>query len=281
MEHIHLSRSLLVTPGDKIQWLFERHNFDADLNLVDLEDGVAELHRPLARQNWAELDPTVVQIPLCLRMNKVTSRDGFKDLQLVIDSALEPQILVLPKVESAMEVQFVGNVLAASGRRTKIWAILESSRGLLNAESIATSSPNLVALSFGAADFAAEVGSTMEWDALLHARSAVLLAARAAGVCAIDSPTFELSNEQLLQQDCLKSKNMGFSGKVAIHPKQIQIINDTYASAASSVNWARQIVERFSKEQNGILLVDGVMVGPPFLARAKNILSKQSALCER
>ncbi len=264
-----------------MSWLLESKQFGADLNLVDLEDGVSELHKPIARQKWSAIEPSDVEFPLSLRINKVTTMDGFKDLQLVIESRIKPQLLVLPKVESATEVEFVDSILAGASRHTKIWAILESSKGLLNAESIAKSSANLVALSFGSADFAAEVGSTMEWEAMLHARSAVLLAARAAGVCAIDSPTFDMTDDALLQEECLKSKNMGFSGKVAIHPKQVQVINDTYASAPASVNWALQIVEKFSNGGDGILVVDGVMVGPPFLSRAKSILARQRVQCEQ
>jgi citrate lyase beta subunit len=269
----YLSRSLLVTSALRMDRFLKGQSSDVDINLVDLEDAIPLTEKSRARREFTRLACDQVTGTLGLRINSVLSRDGLEDLLAVLDSPVEPDIVVIPKVEFAHEIELADSILETAGRTCRIWALLETPTGVANAMSIASCSRRLSALTFGMADYAAEIGASMGWESMLFARSQVVMAARSAGIIAVDAPTFDLTNLALLEAESRKSAEMGFSGKVVVHPRQIPVVNHVYGPTVENVKWARQVVHAFEDTSRGIHTVGDLMVGPPFLKKAQAILN--------
>ena len=266
-------RSLIVTSALDTERIYNAAQFGADISLIDLEDAVPEAKKNQARQNLKSLDPAKLSGRVGLRINNILLRHGLEDLCALFELAIIPDILVIPKVENVRDVQIVSSLLDQAGVKCGLWALIESAAGLLETAAITRSSPDLVAVSFGMADYAADIGAEMNWQSMASARAHIVNCARAAGISAIDAPTFNIRDEQLLSLDAKRSKEMGFTGKVAVHPRQVPIINAQYSASQDEVLWAKTVVESFGTNSRSIHLINGGMIGPPFLRRAREILA--------
>ena len=154
----------------------------------------------------------------------------------------------------------------------------ETARGVAAAEAIATASPNVAAIFFGAIDYAADIGCAVEWDAMLFARSRVVLAAAIANVSPIDSPFMDVPDLAVLAEECSRTQALGFVGKAAIHPTQVSTIQQAFTPAAVDVAWAKRIVEAYETNNGGVLLVDGKLIERPVIASAKRTLAVASTV---
>ncbi|MFI6129181.1 HpcH/HpaI aldolase/citrate lyase family protein [Micromonospora sp. NPDC051141] len=269
-----ICRCLLVTPATRMERFLGSAAGPADIHLLDLEDSVPAEAKHGARQAVGLLDPAEVPDGYSLRVNPVRSPEGVRDLHMVLDARTAPDMIVLPKVESPHDVELVDEVLAGAGIDTVLWAILETAAGLENAMAVARSRPRLVALTFGAADFCADTGTAMEWEPLLMARSRVALAARSAGIEAVDGPTFDLDDAAALESDARRAAGLGYTGKVAVHPGQVDAINEVFTPSAADVHRADRIVGEFRRTGASIITMDGRMLGPPFLRQAESTLAR-------
>jgi citrate lyase beta subunit len=267
-------RSLTVAPGPDLKRLFKAQTSAADIVLYDLEDGVHPGLKEQARQAYRTLRPEQLRRPLGLRINSPRTDDGLLDLRMLETAATQPLVIVLPKVETASDVELADYLLTRARSQARLWAILESGVAVVNAHEIAQASQRLAALSFGSADFCAELGIAMKWEPLLHARSQIVLAARTAGLGALDSPTFALDDPDLLESDARAAAQLGFTGKIAIHPNQIEAINAAFTPTPEQVAWATSVVGALEGHDGSIARVQGQMVGPPFLRAAQRILTQ-------
>lgn len=265
-------RSLIVASGANLQRLYKVQTSDADIVLYDLEDSIRPANKEAARQAFHKVRLKQLHRPLGLRINCPRLEDGMRDLKMLESAPTQPLVLVLPKVESASDIQMVDDHLTRRGSQARLWAILESGLGVLRAQEIAQASERLAALSFGAADFCADLGIAMKWEPLLHARSQVVLAARTAGLGVLDSPTFTLDDPSMLASEATAAADLGFTGKIAIHPSQIKVINDAFSPTPEQVEWATSVVQAL--RHDSIISVRGQMVGPPFLRTARRILKQ-------
>lgn len=275
MKPTYLSRSLMVTSALKIDRFVKGQDSGADINLVDLEDAVPAADKQLAREMFSRLRAEQVRGTLGVRINGVHTREGLADLLALLDSEVQPDLVVVPKVESPVQVQLVDEILTKANRSCHLWALIETPRGIADAMAIGAASRRLTALTFGLADFAAEMGASLAWDGMLSARVQVVMAARAAGIVAVDAPTFDLSDSTLLAVEARKAADLGYSGKIVVHPKQISVVNNIFSPTPDAVEWARDVVRSFEQDDGGIRVVDGSMVGPPFLRKALAILELQ------
>ncbi|MEV6238203.1 CoA ester lyase [Lentzea sp. NPDC051838] len=275
MKATYLSRTLMVTSALKIDRFEKGQHSGADINLIDLEDAVPAADKQLAREELAKLRPEQVHGTLGVRINSVHTRDGLADLLTILDSEVEPDLVVVPKVESPQHIRLVDEILTKADRSCHLWALIETPRGVADAMAIGAASPRLTALTFGLADFAAEMGATLAWDGMLSARVQVVMAARASGLVAVDAPTFDLSDNKMLELEARKAADIGYSGKIVVHPQQIAVVNDVFSPSPDAVEWARDVVRSFEQTDGGIRVVDGSMVGPPFLRKALAILELQ------
>jgi len=131
---------------------------------------------------------------------------------------------------------------------------------------------------FGAVDLSADLGCVIEWDALLYARSRVVAAAALAGVDAMDTPFLDVSAPEQLGDEARAVRRLGFTGKAAIHPTQVPIIQQAFSPDEKTVAWARRVVEAYEINAGGVLLVDGKLVERPVIASAQRILAAAAAV---
>jgi len=267
---------MLFVPGDSKSKLQKARQISADALILDWEDAVLPQNKILARKLSLEfLSGQVSSSPnLLIRINPVTSPYFATDC-LALEAAL-PSAILLSKCQSASEVHQLNEFLARrdSDNRVRIYPQVESPIAILNAFEIAISCPRVAGLAFGAEDFSADMGITRTEGEieLLYARSALVTASRAAGRDAIDSPCLEWKNLETLRVATRAAHNMGFSGKQAIHPAQVPVLNEIFSPSAVDVERARRILAAFSAGSSGVLTVDGSMVDEAVVRRARQIL---------
>lgn len=267
------TRSVLITPGTRLDRYFGTKNLAADAVMFDFEDSVPLDNKDEARRNWCSLTKTSVRRGSCVRMNSLSSPDGIRDLNCIFSAEVKPDLIFVPKTESAAAISLLGSILENARVDTQIAALVETPMGILNAPSIASSSPRLTALAFGTADFSMALGTGMDWETMLPARSALIMAAKAAGIEVIDSPSFDFQNDLALKEDCRRAKEIGFTAKFAIHPCQLNQINEHFRPDDAAVEWAVRVLNASTSANTNITTMDGMMIGPPFVKRARVILA--------
>jgi citrate lyase subunit beta/citryl-CoA lyase len=273
-------RSVLFTPGDSESKVRGAVDSGADVVVFDLEDGVAPANRAEAREIVRDgLD--AIDEPGCERWVRVTPTDvaAEADLRVALDGDSNPDAVVLPKVGSPAEVVALRELLPDDS--LPIVALVETAAGVLNARGIAASE-GVDALLFGAEDLAADIGATRtdEGTEVLHAREHVVLAASAAGIDAIDAIDPDFEDEDGLAADAAFAAQLGYDGKMAIHPAQVPIINDAWTPDPERVAWAERVLDaRDEAEARGeaVFRVDGKMIDQPLITQAEQILARAEA----
>lgn len=269
-------RSVLCTPAVAPERYVKCHRSGADICLVDLEDSVpAELKaeaRVTAERFFSA--PTAAQARCAVRINSVAEPDGLRDLLALRHYPTKSLIVQIPKVESPRDVEIVERVLGATFPTLELLAIVETPRGLENAAAIAGSSKQLRALIFGAADYASALGIRLHWETLAYARARLVNDARTADIDVIDSPTFNISDLACLRREASMAQHLGFSGKIALHPRQVPVINEVFSPDAEQLAAARRVVAAGQQSNYGIATVDGMMVGRPFFEASQRLLDE-------
>ncbi|WP_083661830.1 HpcH/HpaI aldolase/citrate lyase family protein [Actinophytocola xanthii] len=268
-------RSMLCTPATATERYARCHRSGADICLVDLEDSVPLPHKEDARRRAEDflLLAAAGEAPVrcAVRINAVSEPDGLRDLLALRDYRTPPEVVLVPKVESPRDVEIVHRVL---GPRPELFAVVETPLGVERVEAIAAGSPGLRAVIFGSADYALAMGIDLAWEPLSYARARVVNAALAAGVHAIDSPTFELADQGLLRHESVLAVSLGFSGKIALHPDQVPVINEVFSPDAARLELAHRVVAAGRRSGLGITTVDGAMVGRPFFEASRRLLEE-------
>ena len=273
-------RSLLFVPAARPDRYPKALATGADAICIDLEDGVAVGAKETARDNalalFATRQPTRAEV--ILRINDPKTDLGQADLDAVRRARVRPDALMLPKCDGADEVLAVASSLSDWLPDLALIVMIETARGLAAAEGIATATPNIAAVFFGAIDYSADVGCAVEWDAVLYARSRVVLAAAIAGASAIDSPFMDVPALDGLADESRRARALGFVGKAAIHPTQVAVIQAEYSPRVGEIAWARTIVDAYEENAGGVLLVDGKLIERPVIASARRILAMASTV---
>ncbi|QLH77913.1 CoA ester lyase [Halosimplex rubrum] len=291
-------RSVLFAPGDRPELLRKAPTTGADTAVFDLEDAVAPERKTEAgaavREALADLD---ADCEVCVRV-RPPGRGAAADLDAVLDSggrsppssAAKPHDgdartgldgLVLPKAESADDVTDLADLAAERDADLPVLALVETAAGVLHAEAIAAAEPT-AALIFGAEDLAADIGATRteEGTEVLHAREHVVLAAAAAGVDAVDTLYTDFEDEAGLRADTEFALELGYDGKLAIHPSQVGPINETFTPDPDRVEWAERVLaarDEGGAEGRGVFAVDGEMVDAPLVAQAERVMERARA----
>ncbi|MEW5420892.1 CoA ester lyase [Amorphus sp. 3PC139-8] len=260
----------LFVPGTRPDRFAKARAAGADLVIVDLEDAVAESEKDAARDAVAAaLSESGDGAPVFVRINGADTEWHPRDLSAV--SGLPIDGLVLPKAEDGAGLD---RVRTALGDEMKLIALVESATGIANVREVARHCDRIA---FGSIDFAADVGCAHERDALLFARSEVVLAARLSGQPApVDGVTTAVSDAALIEADAAYGAMLGFAGKLLIHPAQLAPAKRGYAPAPDRVDWAKRIIA--ASVDGAARSVDGQMVDAPVLAQARDILGRLEAL---
>jgi citrate lyase subunit beta / citryl-CoA lyase len=282
MERIR--RSMLFVPGGNERLLGKGLGLEVDSLILDLEDSVAVSKKEEARKavTAALQDLDFGRKEKVVRVNALSTDWGRSDLAEVLKG--KPDSLLFPKVERPEDILVYDQVVAEEERikglpvgQVGFLALIESPRGIINIDLIAGSSPRLRGFVFGAADFTRETHGviTTERLELTYPLMRILLAARAAGIDAIDSPYFDFKDPLGLEKHALQAKAMGFDGKALIHPSQVEIINRIFTPREEEVDQARRVIEAFresQKEGRGATQLDGKLIENVHVAMAERIL---------
>ncbi|MEX3928715.1 CoA ester lyase [Paraburkholderia sp. BR10936] len=260
-------RSFLFVPGSKPERFAKALAAGADAVIVDLEDAVADADKASARKHVADAARTFVAAPVrvLLRINGAGTQWFEDDLSLAVLDGIDG--IVLPKAENSAALSAV-----ATATQKPIWPIIESAEGVWNALEVARM-PGIERLIFGSVDFELDLDCDGSWDALLHARSRIVLASRVAGIQSpVDGVTVAINDERQLAEDSSKARSLGFGGKLCIHPRQVEAVNVAFSPSADEIAKARRIVEAYERAEGGAVSVDGRMVDLPVLLKARRIV---------
>ena len=279
-------RSLLFVPGDSARKFEKARQTLADALILDLEDSVAEDRKDEARTIVRDmLGAGRGAQALYVRVNALDTCRALADLAAVLPG--RPDGIMLPKCESAADVVKVGLWLdgleAASGApagATKILPIVtETARALLRLDGYAEAGPRLFGLMWGAEDLAAALGATANADERgFHspyrlARDLCLIAAKAAGVAAVDTVYTRIDDLAGLAAEAAVARRDGFTAKAVIHPRHVEAVNAAFAPTAAEIAWAERIVAAFAADRDaGVVKIDGRMIDKPHLRAAEAIL---------
>ena len=282
--NIELCRSLLFTPAIQIDRFKKALLGEADVVCLDLEDGVAPDHKSIAREKaiFALFDgDQSFSTTRALRINPVKTQTGMRDILALCECGQAPSAILLPKVDAPEEVLWVSDILDEVGYSdTNLFVIIETTKGLERVVEIAGSSPRISTLLFGAADLSAELGSSQDWEALLYARGRVVHAASSVGLNIVDVPHLDIKDESKLKHYAYLAQRMGFTGKAAIHPLQISIINKIFSPSTETLEYARKVITAYEESTHGVTLLDGQVIEIPVvkaMRRALLIAEKISA----
>lgn len=269
-------RSFIFSPGLKPEMFPKALASGADIVCIELEDGIAPKDKDAARVSALGIFDTPQAddgIERIVRINCLRSAFGIADVQAVLASDTPPPALMLPKVMSPDEVVLLDDILTERGLDTRLHVIIETNAGLEAAQDIARASPRIDALFFGGVDMAAELRCKNSWESLLYARSRVVHAAASVGVDAIDVPYLDLQDPEGMEREARLARDLGFSGKGAIHPGQIQILNRVFTPDEAEVTHAKRLVQAFEEADTGLVVVDGKLIEKPVLREMHRILA--------
>ncbi|WP_339852899.1 CoA ester lyase [uncultured Nisaea sp.] len=269
-------RSFIFSPGLKPDMFPKALACGTDIVCVELEDGIAPKDKDEARRNAMGLfaqpqaDDGVERI---VRINCLREAFGLADVQAVLATDTPPPALMLPKVRTPDEVVWLDNLLTERGHDTRLHIIIETNAGLEAVHDIARSSPRIDALFFGGVDMAAELRCRNAWEPLLYARSRVVHAAASAGLDVIDVPYLDLQDPDGMRREAELARDLGFSGKGSIHPKQIPALNEVFTPSAETIAHARRVVRTFEEADTGLVVIDGKLIEKPVLRDMHRILA--------
>ena len=276
-------RSVLFMPGSNARALEKARTLPADALVLDLEDAVAPEMKGQARaQVLAAVRAGGYGLrELVIRVNALGTPWGRDDLAAAATAGADA--VLLPKVES---VETVSAAMAALGSGPAMWCMLETPRGILNAASIAAASPRVTALVMGTSDLTKDLHARATRDRLplLTSLQLCVLAARAAGIAALDGVHLDLDDEAGFAAACRQAADFGFDGKTLIHPKQVAIANEVFAPAASDLDWARRVIAAHTEavaSGRGVVLLDGRLIENLHVDDARRVLALADAIAER
>lgn len=270
---IALARSILFVPGHRPDRFAKALATGADAVVIDLEDAVPPGEKAAARAAALARPAAPAGVALGIRMNPLPTPDGIADLAALLAAAEAPDFLMLPKVEAAEELRIVARAFARHARAPQLVALIESAEGLAHAGAIAAE-PGCAALGFGGVDLAADLGCQVAWEPLLPHRAALVAAAARGGRGVVDVPFLALDDEAGLAEETRRVQALGFTGKLAIHPRQVATIQAVLTPPAEQVAWARRILDAMDQAAGGVCVVDGKMVDAPVARAARRVLAR-------
>lgn len=284
-----LRRTMMYVPGNNAGMIKDAQIYGADSLMFDLEDSVSLNEKDSARflvyNALKNIDYEGVET--VVRINGLDTPFGKQDLEAIVRA--QPDVIRLPKTETAQDVIDVENLVAQIEEKagipvgkTKLMAAVETALGVLNSVEIAKASKRLIGIALGAEDFVTDMRTTRspEGIELLAARSQVLLAARAAGIYALDTVYSDVNNEEGFANEVKLIKQLGFDGKSVINPRQIQPVHDIYAPSEKEIKKALRVIaasKEAEKKGSGVVSLDGKMVDKPIIERARRALTLAEA----
>jgi citrate lyase subunit beta/citryl-CoA lyase len=279
---------VLYVPGANLRAMDKAKTLPADALIFDLEDAVA----PDAKRDARIQVVNAVKAggygkrEIVIRVNGLNTPWGYADL--VAASTAGADAVLLPKTENVESVRQAQTVMAASDAPAElaIWCMIETPRGVLNAEAIAGASPRVACFVMGTSDLAKDLHAqhTRERLPMVTSLGLCILAARAYGLAILDGVHLDLEDMAGFEQACRQGLDFGFDGKTLIHPKTIEIANRVFAPSAAEVAWAEKIIAAHAAavaEGKGIVVVDGKLIENLHVLNARRVVDMAAAIAER
>jgi citrate lyase subunit beta/citryl-CoA lyase len=261
---MRIERSLLFVPGDRPERFAKAAATEAHEVIIDLEDAVAAENKAGTRE--ATRDWIASGGVATVRINGMQSPWFDDDLAMLRE--LPDTRVMLPKAEPESVHRFVSEL----GGRPLI-ALIETVRGVMELRDL-TAAQGLERLAFGSVDFSVESGISDVGDALTSVRTRIVLESCYAGLLPpVDGVSLELNDPQLMQSEAQRTRQLGFGGKLCIHPRQVASVNAAFLPTEQDVAWAKRVISAVEKSGGGATQVDGEMVDKPVLERARRFLS--------
>ena len=265
---ISVRRSFIFTPGLKPEMFPKAISSGADMVCIELEDGIAIKDKDEARKNtFKALETLEVKsgVELVVRVNCQRTKFGLMDLEAVVSSKTNVKAIMLPKVKTPDEITFIDDMLTDCGLNTDLHVIMETNEALESIYDIAHASKRIVALYFGGVDMAAELRVPNEYKNLIYARSRLVHAGASVGVDVIDVPYLDLEDMDGMKKEAELVRDLGFTGKGSIHPKQINMLNEIFTPSKEEIIKAKRIVDQFNESDTGLVVIDGKLIEKPVL----------------
>ena len=272
LNKIKVRRSFIFTPGLNPEMFPKALASGADMVCIELEDGIAIKDKDEARKNTINALKTLEvknDVELVVRVNCQRTKPGLLDLEAFISSKLKVKALMLPKVKTPDEITFVDDLLTDCNLDTDLHVIMETNEALENIYDIAHSSKRIVALYFGGVDMAAELRVPNSYENLIYARSKLVHAGASVGIDVIDVPYLDLEDMDGMKKEAELVRNLGFTGKGSIHPKQINILNEVFTPSKEEIIKAKRIIDQFNASDTGLVVIDGKLIEKPVLREMK------------
>ncbi|MBQ7422862.1 MAG: citrate (pro-3S)-lyase subunit beta [Prevotella sp.] len=278
-----LRRTMMFVPGNNSAMMQDAFIYKPDSIMLDLEDSVTMAEKDAARLLVYNALKTIDygDTEMVVRINPLNTPYGKKDIEAVVKAGVD--VIRMPKTETADEVHEVEQEIEKVERelncvgRTKIMAAIESALGIVNAYEIAVASKRMMGIALGAEDYCANLKTqrTPDGAELLLARETIVVAARAAGIDALDTVYSNLNDMDTFRKEVELIKTLGFDGKSIINPRQIQIVNEVFAPKEKDIAKAQTILAAIKEAEargSGVIAVNGKMVDRPVVLRAQRTI---------
>ncbi len=273
----------MFVPGNNPAMMQDAYIYGPDSIMLDLEDSVSMAEKDTARLLVHNALKTIDygKTEMVVRINPLNTPYGKKDIEAVVKAGV--QVIRMPKTETAEEVievereiERVEKELGCVGR-TQIMAAIESALGVVNAYAIATASPRMMGIALGAEDYCANLKTQRSKDGaeLQLARQTIVVAARAAGIDALDTVYSNLNDMETFRREVEYIKTLGFDGKSIINPRQIEVVNEVFTPTQKDIDKARTIIaaiKEAEKKGSGVIAVNGKMIDKPVVIRAQRTI---------
>ncbi|WP_037086359.1 HpcH/HpaI aldolase/citrate lyase family protein [Neorhizobium vignae] len=285
---VHLRRSILSVPAGNTRALEKVHGLDCDAVIFDLEDSVAPEKKGEARDNLRRLftENRLQGRETVIRINPLETEFGQADMDLVTEVC--PDVVLIPKVEHMSQIQAVADILSEAGvpDDLAIWAMIETPKGVLNAPAIAVADERLLCFVVGLNDLRKETGVLPQPGRayLVPWLMQIVLAGRAQGIDVIDSVFNDFSDAEAFEAECAQGRAMGFSGKMLIHPAQIEPANRHFGPDPRAVEEAEAVIAAFAEpgaQHLNIINLNGRMVERLHLAEAEKLAATARIIAEK
>lgn len=272
-------RSLLFTPANRPNLFPKALESGVDMVCVDLEDAVAPDQKDSSRSDAiaflsGDSDKTPERI---LRINNPQTEIGQAELDALIEANLKSGIILIPKVENAEEVRRLADLLSKASSTLSLAVMIETIMGIENSYKILKAIPHLNFVMFGGADLAAELGTAVAKEPLAYGRARLLYAAKFAQIDVFDMPCLNFDNLDVVREEAEHAKLLGFTGKAAIHPENIDTINTAFTPTKDELDEARRFIEAYQNSTTGVAVVDGKLVEKPIIRTKEIVLARGEA----
>ncbi|HZN70372.1 MAG TPA: aldolase/citrate lyase family protein [Micromonosporaceae bacterium] len=274
-----IPRSILYTPALSLDRIVKSWSYDADVHLIDLEDGVPPQRKAAARMVCQDaLDKAAAPGNIAVRINQLGTIDAVHDLAMLAGCSVRPGLVVMTMVDSPVEVSLLRDTLASAGAHPEIFVTVETPAAIAAIAAIAAAADGLI---LGSADLAATLGIEITWAGMLGPRQAMALACARYDTACVDTANFRLDAPDVLAQELERIRELGFHGKATVHPSELDAINRALRPDPDGLRSARRVAEAVQAAGGGVAILDGAMVGPPFARLARATVARGDAWAER